>query len=83
MDRRVLRGHAGRSFFLRRLSHLSTEVLLIIDSAVLKLILPRYLLNTEHFAKNGPIFFYTGNEGSIDNFALNTVGFCKPNLRIN
>jgi len=32
----------------------------------------RYLLNTENFQRNGPIFFYTGNEGPIEGFASNT-----------
>ena len=33
----------------------------------------RYLINSESFgAKNGPIFFYTGNEGAIEGFAENT-----------
>ncbi|CAK5010770.1 unnamed protein product [Meloidogyne enterolobii] len=33
----------------------------------------RYLINTDNFKeKNAPIFFYTGNEGSIEGFAENT-----------
>uniref|UniRef100_A0A915EBI7 Uncharacterized protein n=1 Tax=Ditylenchus dipsaci TaxID=166011 RepID=A0A915EBI7_9BILA len=32
----------------------------------------RYLINTTHFVPNGPIFFYTGNEGKIEGFAENT-----------
>jgi lysosomal Pro-X carboxypeptidase len=32
----------------------------------------RYLISTEHYRPNGPIFFYTGNEGGIEGFALNT-----------
>lgn len=32
----------------------------------------RYLLNVDYFVPQGPILFYTGNEGSIDGFALNT-----------
>ncbi|VDM47431.1 unnamed protein product [Toxocara canis] len=32
----------------------------------------RYLINTDYFTAHGPIFFYTGNEGNIEGFALNT-----------
>ncbi|KAI1722640.1 serine carboxypeptidase s28 domain-containing protein [Ditylenchus destructor] len=32
----------------------------------------RYLINTTYFVTNGPIFFYTGNEGGIEGFAENT-----------
>ncbi|CAG9531775.1 unnamed protein product [Cercopithifilaria johnstoni] len=32
----------------------------------------RYLINTKNFIPNGPIFFYTGNEGNIESFARNT-----------
>ncbi|VDN06256.1 unnamed protein product [Thelazia callipaeda] len=32
----------------------------------------RYLINTDHFLTNGPIFLYTGNEGNIELFAQNT-----------
>lgn len=34
----------------------------------------RYLVNnTWQIKKDAPIFFYTGNEGNIENFAQNTV----------
>lgn len=34
----------------------------------------KYLVNDDHWDKdNGPIFFYTGNEGRIEAFAENTV----------
>ena len=34
----------------------------------------KYLVNDNHWDKdNGPIFFYTGNEGRIEAFAENTV----------
>uniref|UniRef100_A0A0N4Z6G9 Lysosomal Pro-X carboxypeptidase n=1 Tax=Parastrongyloides trichosuri TaxID=131310 RepID=A0A0N4Z6G9_PARTI len=32
----------------------------------------RYLINTKSYKAGGPIFFYTGNEGSIESFAKNT-----------
>lgn len=32
----------------------------------------RYLYNATYWSKNGPIFFYTGNEGDIETFAQNT-----------
>lgn len=32
----------------------------------------RYFINTDHFQSGGPIFFYTGNEGSLEGFAENT-----------
>ncbi|KAJ8945590.1 hypothetical protein NQ314_009110 [Rhamnusium bicolor] len=32
----------------------------------------RYLVNDSFYESRGPIFFYTGNEGSIDMFAQNT-----------
>lgn len=37
----------------------------------------RYLYNADHFDSNtGAILFYCGNEGDIENFAINTVS--KP-----
>lgn len=33
----------------------------------------RYLVNDTFFTKDGPIFFYCGNEGGIETFAQNTV----------
>ena len=36
----------------------------------------RYLVNTDYWNKNnGPILFYCGNEGDIEDFAENTVRF--------
>uniref|UniRef100_A0A0K0EPN7 Lysosomal Pro-X carboxypeptidase n=1 Tax=Strongyloides stercoralis TaxID=6248 RepID=A0A0K0EPN7_STRER len=32
----------------------------------------RYLINTVYYKPGGPIFFYTGNEGTIEAFAQNT-----------
>uniref|UniRef100_A0A914YY98 Serine carboxypeptidase n=1 Tax=Panagrolaimus superbus TaxID=310955 RepID=A0A914YY98_9BILA len=32
----------------------------------------RYLINLNSYKPGGPIFFYTGNEGSIEGFAENT-----------
>uniref|UniRef100_A0AC35TJF5 Lysosomal Pro-X carboxypeptidase n=1 Tax=Rhabditophanes sp. KR3021 TaxID=114890 RepID=A0AC35TJF5_9BILA len=32
----------------------------------------RYLINTDSYKAGGPIFFYTGNEGSVESFAENT-----------
>ncbi|VDM61240.1 unnamed protein product [Angiostrongylus costaricensis] len=32
----------------------------------------RYFLNVESYEKGGPIFFYTGNEGKLEGFAMNT-----------
>ncbi|CAH0562476.1 unnamed protein product [Brassicogethes aeneus] len=32
----------------------------------------RYLVNDTYYVKDGPIFFYTGNEGQIETFAQNT-----------
>ncbi|XP_051150124.1 uncharacterized protein LOC127264672 [Andrographis paniculata] len=37
-----------------------------------KLFPQKYLINTQFWHKNGPIFVYTGNEGDIDWFAANT-----------
>lgn len=38
-----------------------------------KLFMQKYLVNTDHWNRtNGPIFFYTGNEGTIELFAQNT-----------
>uniref|UniRef100_A0A0M3IZ85 Putative serine protease pcp-1 (inferred by orthology to a C. elegans protein) n=1 Tax=Anisakis simplex TaxID=6269 RepID=A0A0M3IZ85_ANISI len=33
----------------------------------------RYLYNNTYYKKGGPIFFYAGNEGAIEGFAMNTV----------
>lgn len=32
----------------------------------------RYLRNDSYYSTGGPIFFYTGNEGDINDFAQNT-----------
>ncbi|PAV88830.1 hypothetical protein WR25_06283 isoform D [Diploscapter pachys] len=32
----------------------------------------RYFINTKSYEEGGPIFFYTGNEGALEGFALNT-----------
>ena len=38
----------------------------------------RYLVNSTYWkGNNGPIFFYTGNEGDIEWFAENTVCLLK------
>lgn len=37
----------------------------------------KYLVNDKYWDVNkGPIFFYTGNEGRIEDFSNNTVSFC-------
>jgi hypothetical protein len=33
----------------------------------------RYTLNSDHWEKGKPIFFYAGNEGLIDNFHKNLI----------
>ena len=44
----------------------------------------RYLVNDDHWDINGgPIFFYCGNEGDIELFSNNTVGFLKFNNLLN
>ena len=46
----------------------------------------RYLLNDESFKATGPIFFYTGNEGSIEDFYKNTgavFNFAKKFNKLN
>ena len=35
-----------------------------------------YLINTDSWKPGGPILFYTGNEGSIEHFAQNSVSYC-------
>jgi len=32
----------------------------------------RYFINEDYTVPNGPIFFYTGNEGELEGFATNT-----------
>uniref|UniRef100_A0A914WMS2 Lysosomal Pro-X carboxypeptidase n=1 Tax=Plectus sambesii TaxID=2011161 RepID=A0A914WMS2_9BILA len=32
----------------------------------------RYFINVDHYLPGGPIFFYCGNEGELESFALNT-----------
>ena len=34
-----------------------------------------YLIKTDNWKSGGPILFYTGNEGSIEHFAENTVSY--------
>lgn len=33
----------------------------------------RYFINLDYYVPGGPIFFYTGNEGGLEAFAVNTV----------
>lgn len=33
----------------------------------------RYFVNLDHYTAGGPIFFYTGNEGNLEAFAVNSV----------
>lgn len=63
-DWRVLRIHY--SYIWPQIDHFSFA-----NNATFKL---RYLINESYWDRdNGPIFFYTGNEGDIEMFAQNTV----------
>lgn len=52
-------------FFPRQLDHF--------NAAEARTFQQRYLVNTQNWAKGGPIFFYTGNEGDITWFSNNTA----------